>query len=451
MGFTTIWSPNQATIAQVETYTFSVPNGVGNTYSATINGKTVTYTSVAADTAALAATGLFNLLTVSTSIALELTEITFTNPSDGVLVATAVVPGVPFANVPGTSAGLVLSTGNGLSNGIATVHTTANKSPSDVNDPQNWLRTNLTPSPPTQTRALPQNGDDVVLANTAVPLLWSLDQLVAVQFNTYTRWQSFTGTIGLPDNNPNGYIEWRARDFKFVGPQGSTPAGGLVMLLGYSSGSGSGPARERYDLGSQKYALQALASGSPIDQYGIRIKGIHTDNSIAASGSVSIGVAVLPGEVAKLNTVTVSESATVAVGLGVSFVTSSSGTASSVSLYGGNAILNAAPATLTLTNGIQFSFTTDGLVWPSIVAQGGCILTWLAGGTVTLLTMSVGCTLDKSQDLRALTITNATIDGDSCVVNDPNNSIVWTNAVTVKQAVTAGPFLFTGPRTVKVT
>ena len=167
---TTYWSPNQAAIAQVETYTFTAPSSIGNTYTATINGKSVTYASISGDTAALAATGLYNLLNVSTSIAPELTEITFANPSSGIITATAKEPGTPFANVPGTSAGLVLTTGNGLANGIATAHTTANASPSDVNDPQNWLRV-IAPAP--GVRAIPVNGDDVVVSDSAVPMLSS--------------------------------------------------------------------------------------------------------------------------------------------------------------------------------------------------------------------------------------------------------------------------------------
>lgn len=446
MSVTTYWAPNQAPIAQVETYTFTAPNGPGNTYNATINGKTVTYTSISGDTAALAATGLFNLLNVSTSIAPELTEITFANPSAGVMTATAATPGVPFANVPGTSAGLVLSTGNGLANGISTVHTTANASPSDVNDPQNWLRVNLSNTPPSSTRSLPQNTDDVVVANTGVPMLWNLDQLKAIQFNTYTRWQSMTGAIGLPENNGNGYTEWRATYFKFSGPQGSVPAGGLVMTLGYNSGSGSGPGRERYDVGSQPVTLNAFAAGTPIDEWGIRFLGVHTANTFNITGGVSLAIGMLPGEKANLSSSTLDGGTSLGIGPNVTWTANST-----LTMLGGTAILNAAPATITASNSANITFATDALTWPTITTQGGCTLTWLAGGTITTLTMSVNCILDKSQDMRPLIITNSTIDGDTCQFLDPNNVITWTNATSVKQAVTIGPFQFTGTRTVKVT
>lgn len=437
---TALWAPNQSSIAQVETATFSAPNGVGNWYMATHNGKTVTYVSISGDTAITAATGLYTLLIASTIP--ELSEITFTNPSNGVVIATAKTPGTPFANVPGTSAGIVFSTGNGLSNGISQVHTTPNASPSDVNDPQNWLRVS---APAPGVRQLPQNGDDVVVANSSIPMLWNLDQLATVQFATYTRWQSMTGEIGLPENNPNGYVEWRATYFKFVGPQGSVPAGGLTMVLGYGS-TGNGPGRERYNLGSQLTTLVCLAAGQPEDEYGIRFLGVHTNNSFSLLGSVSLGIAMLPGEVATLSSSTMDGTAKLGIGPGVTWTA-----ASTLTMLGGTAILNAAPATITGANGANLTFATSGLTWATITLQGGCTQSWLCGGVITTLTMSQSCSLDKSLDARGLTITNHTIDGDSCYINDPLNAITYTNAGSVKQSVQSGPYRFTGTKTVKVT
>lgn len=446
MPTTAMWAPNQAAIAQVETYTFTAPSGVGNTYNATINGKTVTYTSVSGDTAATAAAGLYALLAASDIP--ELGEITFANPSTAVVTATASVAGTPFANVTinGVSGqGLVLSTGNGLANGIATVHTQANSSPSDVYDPQNWLRVNLSATPPSKVRQLPQNGDDVVVANTGVPMLWNLDRLDTVQFASYQRWQSFTGTIGLPENNPNGYTEWRATYLRFSGPQGSVPAGGLTMVLGYDSGGGSGPSRERYDAGSQQVTLNILAAGSPADEYGVRFLGQHTANTFTLLGGVSLGVAMLPGEKANLTTSSLDGGATLGIGPNVTWTAGST-----LTMLGGSAVLNSAPATLAASNGAQVRVTTDGLTWAAITAQGGTSLTFLAGGTITALTLTTGSVLDKSGDIRALTITNSTIDGDTCQVIDPLNTITFTNATSVKQRVTSGPFVFTGTRTVRV-
>lgn len=438
MATTAMWAPNQGVVAQHKRATFTAPSGVGNWYMATINGKTVRYVSVSGDTAATAATGLYNLL-VASDIP-EFGEITWTNPSDGVVDAKASEPGVPFADVPGTSAGLVFSTGNGLSNGITTTTISSNASPSDVNDAQNWLR--VTPPAP-GVRQLPQNGDDVVIANSSVPMLWNLDQLASVQFASYTRWQSMTGAIGLPETNPNGYAEWRATYFKFSGPQGSVPAGGLTMILGY--GAGNGPGRERYDAGSQPVTLVCLAAGTPLDEYGVRFLGVHTANTFSVLGGVSLGIAMLPGEVANLSSSKVDGGAVVGIGAGVVWTA-----ASTLTTYGGTVTLNSAPATIASANGTRLVFATHGLTWSAISAQGNCQLTWLCGGTITSLTLSQGCTLDKSQDIRALTITDHTLDGDTCVVNDPLNAITFTNFGTVKQSVTAGPYRFTGTRTAKI-
>lgn len=439
---TAFWSPNQAAVAQVRTYTFTAPSSVGNTYNATLNGKTVTYSSIAADTAALVATALFNLLNTNSGIAAEFTEISFANPSDGVMTATAKTPGTPFAGVPGTDKGLVLSTGNGLANGITTADTTPNKSPSDVNDAQNWLRVT---SPAPGVRAIPVNGDDVEVSNTSIPMLWNLDQLAAVQFNTYTRWQSFTGTIGLPENNPAGYKEWRATYFKFVGPQGSVPSGGLVMVLGQGK-SGTGPTRERYNVGSQKTTLNILAAGQAADEYGVRFLGVHTANTFTLLGGVSLGIAMNDGEISTITSSTVDGNSELGLGSGLTWTA-----ASTLTMYGGSAIMYAAPATLALNNGASVVIAKDSLTWTAITARGSSSMNWLAGGTITTLTLETGSSLDKSADLRPLTITNSTIDGDTCRINDPLNTITWTNATSVKQQVTSGPFQFTGTRTVKVT
>lgn len=445
MSTTAYWAPNQAAVNQVETYTFSAPNGIGSTFNAAINGKNLMYSSVSGDTAATCCTALFNLLNASTGIAAELNEIVFADTGTGGLTATSKVAGTPFANVPGTTAGLVLSTGNGLANGITTVHTTPNASPSDVNDAQNWLRFNLAATPPVGVRQLPQNGDDVDVRNSKVPMLWNLGQLAAVLFNTYTRWRSMTGAIGLPENNPGGYVEWRATYFKFSGPAGSVPAGGLQMVLGQGQ-TGSGPTRERYDAGSSQVTLTILAAGNAQDAFGVRFLGQHTANTFTVLGGASLGIAMLAGEVSRLSSCTVDGGATIGIGAGVVWTA-----ASTLTMNGGSADpLMSAPATLALNTGAQVTITTDGLTWVAITARGSCSITMLAGGIITTLTLETGSSLDKSQDLRALTITNSTIDGDTCQINDTNNAITFTNASNVKQRVNSGPFLFTGTRTVKV-
>lgn len=442
---TTYWSPNQAAVKQARSYAFTAPSSVGNTYNASLNGKTVTYSSVSGDTATTVATALFNLLNTNTSIAAEFTEIAFANPSAGTMTATAREAGTPFAGVTVNGVGdqgLVLFTGNGLANGITTTETTPNYSPSDVFDAQNWLRVTL-PAP--GVRSLPQDDDDVEVRNSNVPMLWNLDRLSGVRFATYTRWQTMTGSIGLPENNPNGYKEWRATDFTFIGPAGSVPSGGLVMVLGQGD-VGSGPSRERYNTLSQKTTLMVLASGQAVDEYGVRWRGVHTENSFKVLGGVSLGIAMLEGEAASLSSSTVDGDSDIGIGAGVTWTAGST-----LTMYGASATMYAAPATLAMNNGAQVTIAEDELTWASITARGGSQMIWLAGGVITALVLETNSSIDKGQDLRPLTVTNSTIDGDTCFINDPNNTITWTNAASVKQQVLSGPFRFTGTRTVKVT
>jgi len=189
-----------------------------------------------------------------------------------------------------------------------------------------------------------------------------------------------------------------------------------------------------------------LASGQSADEYAVRFKGVHTANTFTLLGGVSLGIAMLPGEVANLASCTVDGGGFVGIGAGVTWTP-----ASTLTMLGGSAVLNSAPATLAMSNGAQATITTDALTWASITAQGGSALTWLAGGIITSLTLTTGSTLDKSADARGLTITSHTLDGDTCVINDPLNAVVFTNAGTVKQQVSSGPYRFTGSRSVKVT
>ncbi len=272
------------------------------------------------------------------------------------------------------------------------------------------------------------------LADSSTPLLWNLTALAAIQFGSYQRWQSFTGTVGLPEENPLGYYEYRPTYFKFVG------SGTLTMTLGI--GAGSGPSRERYDLGAQRVNLNALASGSPQDDYAIRFLGSNANNVINVQ-QTSVGVAMLPGEAATVASATVDGGATLALGAGVTF-------SGLLAVNGGAATLNCAPGTVTAVNGSAIAVGSIGLTYAAVNAFQGSRITWNSDSTITTLVLQTSSTFDKSGDIRPIVITNSTIDGDSCQVLDPLNSVTWTNAASVHNSVTSGPFTFTGTRTVKI-
>ncbi len=410
---TVVWTGNSQNIAQVVTLQVTAV-AVGGTLAATINGKNVTYTCITGDTVDTAAVGWQQLLSSSTAPA-EFGEQDWTVDTDTV-TATAAVPGQPFA---GMTNGLTSAGGGGAT--VTQTTTQVSVSQSDPGLAANWNRAG--------TPAIPQNGDDVVVADSQVPILYNLAALVAVQFASYRRPQSYSGSIGLPAQNPAGYLEYRPTRFQFIG------SGTLTMTLGEGP-TGGGPSSERYDPGAQRFTLNALA-GNAID-----ILGTNVNNVITAVAS-TVTVASAPGEVSTLASATLDGGAQLTLGPGVTF----SGLLKNT---GATANLACAPATLTLLNGATAVVTSIGLTYAAVSADSGSQLLWQSNATITALTLSRGSLLDKSQDVRAMTITNSTVDAD-CQLNDPNNAITYTNATAVNGQVTSGPFIYTGPKTVKVT
>ena len=432
---TVFWIGNALARAQVISAQVTAV-AAGGTLTATINTKAITYTATASDTIATAVAAWLALLSNQSIAPPEMNELTWISTATDTITATASIAGTPFS---GMTNGLVFSAAGGCTVVQATV--TTNSSPSDVIDANNWLRAGV--------RALPQNGDDMVIADSSVPLLWNLSGLSTVRLNSYVRWQSFTATIGLPQINPNGYYEFRPIYFKLNGPSGSSsssPGGSggtniLTMQIGIGT-NGGGPSRELYDVQGQQTNFVILASGGAADTYAIRLLGTNVSNTLTVLGT-SVGVATWSGELAALASATVDGGGTLALGSGVTLF----GTLNVVS---GTATLDCAPTTLNVYNGSSVAVTATGLTWATVNANMSSSISWRAGGAITNLVLASGASLDKSGDARALTIANSTIDGDTCQILDPLNAITYTNATVVKNLCNSGPFTFGTGRTVKI-
>jgi hypothetical protein len=414
---TTYWVGAGIAIAQVDTLTVTVAAN-GGTITATVGiapiTQAITYTMTATDTVSTAATALQALLSASTSGMFS--EISWT-VSGAVITGTAQTPGTPFT--------LAASSGGGAT--MTHAVTTANSSPSDANNSANWLRSGAA--------SLPQNTDDVVLQNSSVPILWNVDQLSTVTFNSLTRWQSFTAQVGLPDINVNNYVEYRPRYFKFG--VNAVP----TVLLG-ANDAGTGPSLERYDPGANQVAWVIDAAGSASQTYNVYLLGTNAANTLKVTGT-TVGLAINPGESGKVTGASVDGGGTFDCGAGA--------TLGGTTIFNNAAgVLNATPATaLTVQNGSSVRMLTGGTLTTANVTDGST-LTWNAGGTITTLNLLRSSIFDKSGDLQALTITNSTVE-TTCTVKDPNSTITWTNATTVNGQVNNGWYQ-TGPgRTWKVT
>ena len=417
MGTTCYLNQNGQTTAQVETLTVTaVANGA--TITGTLNGKTVTYACTASDTTSTAAAAFQALLSASSAPA-EFGEITF-SVTNNAITCTANVPGTPFANVPGTSAGLTFTASGGAA--VTQAHTTANSSPSDAANPNNWLR-NGAPG-------LPQPGDDLVLADSTTPLLWNLDQLAGVMLNSLTRWQSMEGQVGLPETNANGYQEWRAQSFVFSTVGGGSGSSGQFKALLGAGQNGSGPPLERYKT-SSAVAWTVLASGSASGDYAVRLQ--TGPGSTLYAVNATVGVCMLPGESASFSSVVVDGGGSLALGTACTFT--SPGT---VAVKNGSAFLMCAPPSLSLEAGAQATVNGAGLNFAAVSAVGGSTVLWLSDSAVQSLTLQTGSTFDRTQDVRPMTVNQSAIDAD-CSFLDPNNTVTFSAATALRGAVRSGP------------
>lgn len=418
MPTTTYWSPTAPSVAQVDTLTVGGTPAAGNTVTATVgvtpNTVAISYLVVGGDTTSTIATALQALLTASSGVAQDprFLEITF-SVSNNVITCTSATPGTPFT----LSAS---ATGGGATLTQAT--TTANVSPSDVFNAANWNRNGA--------QSLPQNGDDVVVANSSIPLLWNLGSLSAVLANSYTRWQSFTATLGLPVINPSGYVEYRPTDFKL----GSNVTN-LPVNLGL--GAGSGPTRERYNFGTYQCAWNIAASGSAADTYAVHILNANASSTINVQ-STSVGVATLPTQTSQITSAICNSGGTLTLGSGVTVAT--------LTYINGQGTISCAPATLNVYNGSSLIFNATGGTVTTANIQDGSNVSWLSNTTISLMNLLRSSIFSKVGDLRGMVINHASIDA-TCVVNDPNSSMTWSYPVTVNGQVQSAWYLTGSGRT----
>lgn len=415
-GVQTFWIGNEANIAQVDTITVT---GVatGGTLTATINSKVITYTCVVGDTVTTAAANWVSLL-ASSSAPAEFGEINW-SASSGVITATAATAGKPFTVATSSTGGAT----------VTHVFTQLNVSQNDVGDAKNWLRNGV--------NSIPQTGDDVVVANSTVSLLYNLTALASVQFNSFTRWQNFTGVIGLPVINASGYYEYRPTYFQFSGPT----AASLPIVLG--TGSGNGPSLEKYNVGSQLTDLVANAAGSASGSYSVYFLGTNGGNTTQING-VSVACCMNPGETSTLTSATVTNGGTLDIGTGCTFTGNLQYNSSTGNIYcliqGSLSVQNASTVTVASTN----------QTYSSVAIQSNSSVTWESNSTITTLTLQTTSTFNAGSDPRGKTVVNCTVSGDTCQILDPASTVTFTNPVTVNGQVVSGFYTFAGPRTFKV-
>lgn len=409
---TTFWTGNAAAIAKIVTIQVTAVAG-GAVLSVTFpNGKAISYTCGGGDTTTTAAAALQALLAASTAPP-EFQEITWTVDTT-TITATSKLAGRWFSfTAAGSGGGTVVQT-----------TTTENSGPSDINLANNWLRSG---SPST-----PQNGDDVVIANSIVPMLYNLDAFAARAFASVKRYQSMTGQIGLLDQNPSGYREYRATSFQFIGSVAPLP-----VTIGL--GPGSGPSTfERYNTLTQETSWSVL--GSTL----CRILNTSAASSFQINGPAIVHIATLPGETSTCTGgVEATNGSQVSIGSGVTF-------AGTLRAYSSSVIFCETVPTQIISNGSQVSVNATGGTCTSLSAVNSSTITWRSSAAIGTLTLATSSRFDKTYDNRNIVITSSVIDGN-CQIVDPWNTITYTNATTINGVVSSGPFTFGPGRSIHVT
>jgi hypothetical protein len=215
------WIGAADAVAQITTVTFSTYSSA-ETYTLTVNGKDISFTSVSGTNSEIWA----GLQAAWEDSALpEVIEAIATVASGVVL--TSRTPGQPFTVTAGATTGTATVTA-----------TLAATGPNFFNNGDNW-----------EGGAAPSAADDILFAENDVDCLYALSPAFAIGEITID--QSYTGKIGLARTADAGYQEYRSRYF--------TLNDAAVISIG--SGLGNGSSRILIDAATETVTVDVYSSG----------------------------------------------------------------------------------------------------------------------------------------------------------------------------------------------
>lgn len=406
---TKIWRGDAPAIFDLWTF---VPAALGgpptsNTFTVTINGKSVRYVAVVSDTVASVAFNLAALCAASTIP--EFGEYLWA-ANGSITTATLFTATANTAGIPGTISSSASNGGGAGAPTLTATNTTPASGPNFIDLAANW------------TGGLPATGDNVVFQGSSNALYYHQNTPPAIVTPaTISSGGNWTGTIGLPEVNSTStkgipYQEYRPTYINHF-CQSADATNTLLSVDSPSSG------RIKFNFNDGQWTTEILAVGNPIDTGlpAIRLLGTNTLNSIQISNG-SIGLAVLAGEISNYKT------------LGMSPQNANSTTGPSVVI--GTGATMTAGGTIIELGGILTVFDSEIQDWQSlggvayIYGQHPVSGTWtLNGGKVYYcssgqLSVSIGPagTLDCSQDSRARVCEAMTLAAGA-TVNDPSGSM----------------------------
>lgn len=390
------WLGNAVAIADIWTISLS-GTVISQTYSMTVNGKSVSYSASGIDTVATICTALAAAWNAS-SIP-EFAEATASDNTTNVTITGDKV---------GNPVTISVSTSGGATFSIA--HTTSATGPNDFANAANW-----------STASAPANSDVLVFDNGSVDCKYNLSTaLTGVTVNVYP---GYTGKIGLAATNTNNqasYFEYRTHYL--------TLAGGTLSF--------NGPSVQlaKFAFGANTTTITVAATGSRLDKYTppLLITGGDSSSTIAITKG-DVGVANYQTDTAQFNVISTSYTGQAATD--VTLYCGSGATLTTVSKNGGVVTVNTSVTTL-----------TQGTAGGTLVVAGGAITTltsdngtviYNSTGALGTATIAGNTTLSFDLDPRAKTVANPIVAYGSQATVIDNQKVVNSGVLSVTTTKTA--------------
>jgi hypothetical protein len=208
-----------------------------------------------------------------------------------IVTGTSVEEGEPFTATASVSGG---------AGTVSQATTVTNTSPSDWGDANNW-----------SSQTLPVANDLIVVDNLDSDIKWNLDAFAAVNIASVRVLQGFTGNIGLPTENPDGYIEYRVTEMQFQ----------TATTFYEEQASNLGTAARKYNVGSNACTATFLGTGSgSLGSEVTWFSGVHASNALYADGA-SVLISPLESEAATVPAITAVNGAVIRGSAGLAAIT----------------------------------------------------------------------------------------------------------------------------------
>jgi len=380
------WLGNAAGTFDVWTITLS-GTVTSQTYSVTINSKSITYTAGGGDTVASVLAGILAAWTsVSVPPPPEFSELT------PVIVSTTIVATGNLAGRPST---ISVSTGGGAT--YAITHTTSATGPNDFTNAQNW-----------SGGSAPANSDTLVFDNGNVDCKYNLgSSLTGV---TVLVSPGFSGDIGLSfinTDNQTSYAEYRTTSL--------TLAGGTVTINSPTI------TKANFAFGANTATIRVISTGRRVDTYTpvVLIIGGNGSSEIDISQG-DVGVAYYQGTTATFPIINTgynnSPQTDVILNCG------SGCTLTTITQNGGTATIGSNVTTISL--GVAGgTLTLRDITATTVNALNGTVI-MSTTGTIGTINLYGSATLDCSRDTRGKTVTNPIkVYSENVTINDPEKTV----------------------------